>query len=284
MPRGRFGEGRIMDVKLLGSLSARLNGRSVLPNAAKPRQVFALLALHSGQIVRVSTLLDELWGQRPPGGCMTTLQTYIHQLRRRIQEALAGDSADATAAHYTRLAKDIITTQYDGYLLMDVDTDVTEFGRLIKLGCADLGAGDYSAASAQLTQALALWRAPALADLPVGQVLGPEVISLEDARLAALDRRIEADLRLGKHVEMLGELGLLVAQNPMHEGLRAHLMTALYRSGNTMRALEEFNRLRTALVDESGIEPSPRLQQLQGAILMGDAALQLADDRGVAVR
>src|SRR5262245_21130780 len=106
-----------MDVKLLGPLSAQLHGQSVLPRAAKPRRVFALLALHAGRIVRVSTLIDELWGASPPDGCMTTLQTYIHQLRCRLQAALTGGSPAQSAAIFRQRAKDIITTQYDGYML-----------------------------------------------------------------------------------------------------------------------------------------------------------------------
>jgi DNA-binding SARP family transcriptional activator len=275
-----------MDIKLLGPLSAHVHGQSILPNAAKPRQVFALLALHAGRIVRVPTLIDELWGTDPPRGCMTTLQTYVHQLRRGLQKVLAGESTEASAGDDGRRAKAIITTQYDGYLLAvePGEIDVAEFRRLVRAGRAAFDAGDDHTASAHLDRALALWHGPALADLPAGPVLEPEVISLEDARMGALDRRIEADLRLGRHVELLGELGLLMARHPMHEGICAHFMTALYRSGNTPRALAAFSRLRNVLVAESGIEPSPRLRQLQGAILLGDPALQWAGDRDVALR
>jgi DNA-binding SARP family transcriptional activator len=254
-----------------------MHGQSVLPRAAKPRQVFALLALNAGRIVRVSTLVDELWGGHQPRGYMTTLQTYVYQLRQCLASALGGDSG--------RSAKDVLATRYDGYLL-DVpsgETDVAEFRRLTRSGCAAFDAGDDHEASLLLDRALALWRGRALADLPVGCVLEPEVVSLEDTRLGALERRVETYLRLGRHTELLGELGKLVAQNPTHEGLRAHFMTALYRAGHTARALSEFQRLRNVLVAESGIEPSPRLQRLQGAILMGDPALELIDGRSAAV-
>jgi DNA-binding SARP family transcriptional activator len=257
-----------MEIMLLGPMSAHLHGKPVLPNAAKPRQIFALLALHASRIVRTSTLIEELWGDRPPRGCTTTLQTYVHQLRRRLDNALAVEPG--------RSSKDILTTQYNGYQLemQSSEIDVSEFKQLTESGHTAFDAGDDKAASKLLDQALTLWRGQALANLPVGDVLEREVISLEYARLGAFDRRIEADLRLGRHVDLLGELGMLVADNPAHEGLCAHFMIALYRSGHTTRALEEFHRLRKTLVAESGIEPSPRLQRLQGAILAGDPVLE----------
>lgn len=267
-----------MEIRLLGPLSAHIQERPVLPNAAKPRQVFALLALNVGRIVRAPTLIYELWGDCPPPGCMTTLHTYIHQLRRLLQAALIAESGRCAnlAGEPSQCAKDILTTQRDGYLLkvQRSEIDVSEFNQLTRSGRAAFDAGDDHEASVLLDRALALWRGRALADIPLGSILRPEVTSLEDARLGALDRRIEADLRLGRHIDLLGELGTLVAHNPMHEGLCAHFMTALYRAGHTTRALEAFQCLRNVLVAESGIEPSPRLQRLQGAILVGDPALE----------
>jgi DNA-binding SARP family transcriptional activator len=266
-----------MEIALLGPLSAHLHGRPVLPNAAKPRQIFALLALNIGRNVGVPTLIDELWGDRPPNGCTTTLQTYIHQLRSMLETALADEPG--------RSAKEILTTQHNGYRLEEQasELDVSEFEQLTKSGRAAFDAEDDHAASMLLDQALALWQGKALADLPVGNVLKPEVTSLEYARLAALERRIEADLRLGRHADLLGDLGILVAQNPMNESFCAQLMTALYRSGHTTRALAEFQRLRSILVDESGIEPSPRLQRLQAAVLVGDSTLEWTAATDIAI-
>jgi len=122
-----------------------------------------------------------------------------------------------------------------------------------------------------------LWRGPALVDVPVGRVLELEAASLEETRLGVLERRIEADLALRRHADMLGELTLLVARNPMNENFCALLMTALYRSGHVGRALEAFQRLRAVLRDELGVEPCPRVQRLQQAVLSGDPALEGAE-------
>lgn len=113
-----------------------------------------------------------------------------------------------------------------------------------------------------------------MVDVRVGRVLEIEAASLEESRLGALERRIEADLALGRHCDLLGELTLVAARNPMNENLCAFLMTALYRAGHVSRSLQAFHRLRSVLNHELGIEPCPRLQQLQAAILSGDPALE----------
>jgi DNA-binding SARP family transcriptional activator len=121
-----------------------------------------------------------------------------------------------------------------------------------------------------LGSALALWRGPAFVDVPAGPVLEAEAASLEETRLGVLERRIEADLALHRHADLLGELMMLVIRNPMNENFCALLMTALYRSGHAGRALEAFRRIRTVLRDELGVEPGSRLQRLQQVILAGD--------------
>ncbi|HEY7483587.1 MAG TPA: AfsR/SARP family transcriptional regulator [Streptosporangiaceae bacterium] len=257
-----------MDIRLLGPLAARINDRSVVPSAAKPRQVLALLALHARQVVPVSTLIDEIWADRPPRSMTTTLQTYVRQLRRLIETALTTDDRGRTA-------RDVLATEYGGYSLQvePEEIDVPAFEQLAGAGRAAYDRGDDRTAATMLNRALSLWRGPALANLPLGRVLELEVMSLEESRMGALERRIEVDLRLGRHVELLGELSRLVAQHPMHENLRALYMTSLYRSGHSARALEAYQRLRTVLIEELGIEPAPRVQRLQQAILVGDPAL-----------
>ncbi len=131
-------------------------------------------------------------------------------------------------------------------------------------------------ASDLLGRALALWRGPALVDVRMGRVLEIETASLEETRLGVLERRIEADLALHRHADMLGELSTLAAQYPMNENFCAFLMMALYRSGHAGRALVAFQRLRSALRGELGIEPCPRLQRLQRAVLSRDPLLDTA--------
>jgi DNA-binding SARP family transcriptional activator len=247
-------------------MSARLARRPVAPTAGKQRQILALLALNLGRVVTVSTLVEELWGDYPPRSSATTLQTYIMQLRNRMADALQGDP----------LVRQTLSTRHGGYLLEEAacKTDVDEFGRLVVIGRAAAERGDHRAASEQLGRALELWQGPALVDVPLGRVLELEATSLEETRLGVLERRIEADLALNRHADLIGELTLLTARNPMNENFCALLMTALYRSGNVGRALEAFQRLRAALRDELGVEPCPRLQRIQQSVLSGDPALE----------
>ncbi|MEU7061135.1 AfsR/SARP family transcriptional regulator [Streptomyces sp. NPDC046197] len=259
-----------MEIKVLGPLTARENGVSVVPTAAKPRQILALLALQAERVVTVPTLMMEIWGENIPRSAATTLQTYILQLRRRITQALDGDP--------TRQAKDVLVTQHGGYLLQiqPGQIDVQEFTRLAASGRAAHEAGDHRAASDLLGQSLRMWQGPALVDVRVGSVLELEVLRLEEDRMAALERRIDADLHLGRHTEIVPELRVLVAQHPMHENFCAQLMTALHRAGAAWRALDAYQRLRETLIEELGLEPSPRLQRLHQAVLSADPALELS--------
>jgi len=255
----------LMSVQVLGPFAASLGRQAVTPSAAKQRQILALLALNPGHVVTVSTLTEELWGDAPPRSFTTTLQTYVVHLRNRLAEA----GADG------RQTRDLLNTRHSGYLLevTSCQTDVAEFGRLARLGRQATEAGDPWSAADLLGRALALWRGPALVDVPLGRVLELEAASLEATRLGVLERRIEADLALRRHADLVGELTLLAAKNLMNENFCALLMTALYRSGHAGRALEAFRRLRAVLSAELGLEPCPRLQQLHQAILSGDPAL-----------
>ncbi|MFI0507023.1 BTAD domain-containing putative transcriptional regulator [Streptomyces albogriseolus] len=255
-----------MDIDVLGALSVRENGISVTPTAPKPRQVLALLALQADQVVPVRTLIDELWGERPPRSARTTLQTYVLQLRELISAALRRDPENTAG----RTAKDVLVTLPGGYLLNTSDgtSDVREFERLAGLGYRAMDADDFSGAARHLRDALGLWTGGALADVQTGAQLEIETRRLEETRLCALDQRIEADLRLGRHRELLGELTVLVSRHRTHENLHGQLMLALHRSGRRSEALEVYQRLRNALVRELGLEPSAGLRRMQRSILM----------------
>jgi DNA-binding SARP family transcriptional activator len=263
------GNSECISVQLLGPFAVSLSRSTATPSAAKQRQILALLALNAGRVVTVSTLTEELWGDAPPRSSATTLQTYVLHLRNRLAAAGPGG----------REARALLSTRHSGYLLeaLSCATDVEEFERLARLGRQAAETGDQRAASDLLGRALALWRGPALDDVPAGRVLELEAASLEATRLGVLQRRIEADLILRRHADLVGELTLLAARNPMNENFCALLMTALYRSGHADRALEAFRRLRTALSSELGLEPCPRIQRLHQAILCGDTALEPAD-------
>ncbi|MFG3496464.1 BTAD domain-containing putative transcriptional regulator [Streptomyces sp. NPDC047928] len=256
-----------MQINMLGPLFAHENGISITPIARKPRQVFSLLALHAGAVVKVPTLIEELWGTQPPASALTTLQTYILQVRRGITVALG--------ASHNGPAKDVLRTCYGGYVL-DVEpasTDVYAYERLADAGKQAFERGRLEAASSLYRQALGLWRGDALVDVHAGMRIDMEVARLEESRLGVLECRVETDLRLGRHASLLPELSALTARHPMHENLWAQFMIALHRSGRTSQALETFIKLRRTLVSELGVEPSARLQHLQHAILRADPVI-----------
>ncbi|MET8861283.1 AfsR/SARP family transcriptional regulator, partial [Streptomyces sp. NPDC004579] len=258
-----------MDIDVLGALDVRENGVSVAPTAPKPRQVLALLAVHADRVVPVASLIEELWSARPPRSARTTLQTYVLQLRELIGAALARGTAPGPGSG-GRTAKDVLVTLPGGYLLAagGGTSDVREFDRLAGLGYRAMDAGDFQGASRSLGAALDLWSGSAFADVQTGAQLTMEARRLEEGRLCALDQRIEADLRLGRHREVLAELTVLTSRYRNHENLHAQFMIALHRSGRRGEALNAYTHLRTTLSRDLGLEPSPRLRRLQHSILM----------------
>jgi DNA-binding SARP family transcriptional activator len=264
-----------VNIEVLGALAVQENGVSITPTAPKPRQVLALLALHADRVVPVSALIEELWGATPPRSARTTLQTYVLQLRELIATALEKDEydeqgeQDGSGEPRRRTAKDVLVTMPSGYLLAsgDGESDVRTFERLAGVGYRAMDAGDFPGAARQLREALALWSGTAFADVQAGAQLEMEIRRLEESRLCALDQRIEADLRLGRHRELLSELTVLVNRYRTHESLHGQFMLALYRSGRRGEALEVYQRLRATLVRDLGLEPSAGLRRLQRSIL-----------------
>ncbi len=207
-------------------------------------------------------LLDALWDSSPPPSALTSLQVMVHRLRR----ALGPDQ--------TRLV-----TERRGYRLTvgAGELDLTCFEELAAQAREALGRHDYPGAAADLRQALGLWRGSALEGATTTMLLQNEIVRLEEARQAVLEDRIEADLSLGRHPELVAELAALVAAHPLRERLLGQLMLALYRSGRPAEALAAYRRARQWLVRELGIEPGPRLQQLHVRILHNATDLLLAD-------
>ncbi|MFJ9690524.1 BTAD domain-containing putative transcriptional regulator [Kitasatospora sp. NPDC101183] len=253
-----------MDIRVLGALDVRVGGVSVVPSAPKPRQVLGLLALRAGEVVPAGQLAEELWSGRPPRSARTTVQTYVLQLRELIHRALALGPGEGGCA------KDVLVTSPGGYRLLGSGgaADVAEFERLAGLGYRAMDDEDHARAASLLAEALAVWRGPAFADLPTGGRLAVEAKRLEESRLYALDQRIEADLRLGRHRALIAELTVLVDRYRTHESLHGQYMVALHRSGRRGEALEAYQRLRSTLVRELGMEPGNGLRRLQRAILL----------------
>ncbi|MFD8122694.1 BTAD domain-containing putative transcriptional regulator [Streptomyces albidoflavus] len=256
-----------MEIQVLGPLNAQVEGVTIVPSAAKPRQILALLALHPGRVVPVATLMEEIWGTRPPQSALTTLQTYILQLRRRLGTAM-GPAAPTGA-------KDILATRHGGYLLHipPHHVDAHRHDHLTTQALTAFETGDNHTSAHLYRQALDLWDGPPLVDVRHGPVLEIEALRLEESRLVAVERRIDADLRLGRHNQLIAELTQLTARHPHHEGLQSQAMLALYRAGRQSTALDLYRRLRTRLITELGVEPSPQLQRLHHAMLTVDPQL-----------
>jgi DNA-binding SARP family transcriptional activator len=255
--RRRCDDRTVVEFRVLGPLEAIVDGRPVSLQAAKPRALLALLLLGRNRVVPVDRLVDGLWGDNPPATAVKGLQVYVSQLRRAI-------------------GADSVLTTPPGYLLRVEEgaLDLDRFELLVREGRERLAAGDPAEAARLLEEGLALWRGPALAGL-ASEPFGAEAAArLEDARLAALEDRIEADLALGRHGALIGELEELVAAHPLRERPRAQLMLALYRSGRQADALDLYRRTRATFVEELGIEPRPELQELERAILRQDPELR----------
>ncbi|MEW9532369.1 BTAD domain-containing putative transcriptional regulator [Microbispora sp. NPDC049125] len=258
-----------MEIGVLGPLTARVGGVSVVPSAGKPRQILAALALSPGEAVTVPALMDEIWGDEPPRSASSTLQTYIAQLRRHLDAALEREGRAAENA------KDMLVHRHGGYFL-DISAecvDVARFERLVRSGREAWAAGDRWGASAGFAEALAVWRGPALVDVRAGRLVETQLLRLDEMRLGALENRIAADLDLGRHAELLGELAALAGRYPTYENFHAMYMLALHRVGRTCDAIEAFRRLRAVLVEELGVEPTRQVQRLLQSILAADPQL-----------
>jgi DNA-binding SARP family transcriptional activator len=256
-----------VEIQVLGPLEVSVDGISIVPTASKPSQLLAMLALNAGHVVPVRTLAEEIWGARPPRSWVPTLQSYIVRLRRMLADGLAG--------HGDLGPKDVLITRRPGYLLA-VDpsaVDATRYDQLSAAGRRAFNDGDHAAASRLLDGALRLWRGPALADVPTGSLLTIEAVRLEEDRLVDIYLRIEADLELGRHHELVGELAMLCARHPLLENFCAQHMTALYQCGRQSDALAAYRALRTAMVRQLGVEPSAGIQALHQAILAGRAVV-----------
>lgn len=263
-----------MDISVLGPFRAIQSGVPLHLTAVKPRKVFALLALQADQVVSVASLVEEVWGESPPRSVQTTLQTYILQIRHLIGAALAEEPA---GAGLPRGAKSVLVTEPGGYRL---DTqggliDAQEFDALSSAGHRALDQGDWVGSSAYFGRALSLWHGRALADVQCGVLLEVEATRLDESRMSVLHRRIEADLRLGRHHELIGELSGLAARHPMHEALHEQLMLALYRAGRRSDALVVYRQLRASLNQTLGLDPSPSIEFLHRAVLDSSPQLDL---------
>jgi DNA-binding SARP family transcriptional activator len=244
-----------VDFRLLGPLEVVDDDRPLELGGARQRSLLALLLMHANELVTTDQLIDQIWGGTPPARAGKNVQVYVSRLRKILDPGR-------------------LTTHAGGYAL-HVEPDEFDVARF-ELLAAEAGRAAPSEAAPKLSEALGLWRGPALADLAYEGFAQPEIARLEEMRLAVLEQRIDADLALGRHAELVGELNALVARHPLQERLRCQLMLALYRSARQAEALEAYRVARQELSEELGLEPSEQLKQLEQAILRQDPTLDLA--------
>ncbi len=249
-----------MQFRILGPLEVA-NGDGVISLAGAQRSLLALLLLSANEVVSADRLIDELWGEELPESGRAALQVRVSQLRK----ALGGEGAR-------------IATQAPGYVLrVDRDEfDLYGFERLV----SEADGAEPAEAAAKLREALALWRGPPLDDLSHTSFAQPAIRRLEELRLAAVEKRIEADLELGRQADLIAELEALVETYPLREHLHTQLMLALYRCGRQADALAAYQRARRVLVEQLALEPSAQLRQLEQAILRQEPSLDLEPARG----
>ncbi len=253
--------------RVLGPLAVSdEKGQSIRIGRGKQQALLGALLLRANRPVSTATLIDELWGARPPASAANALQVYVSKLRGLLEPERSRTEEPT-----------VLVTSGDGYSLQasEEEVDVLRFERLATTGQAALASGETERAATLLAEALALWRGPALSGIDLEGAALAEVLRLEELRLTTLEARIEAELALRLHEQLVPELEALVTEHPLRERLRAQSMVALYRSGRQVDALAQYRSLRSALVDELGIEPSEELQRLEQAILRQDPALAL---------
>ncbi|MEV5897478.1 BTAD domain-containing putative transcriptional regulator [Nonomuraea fuscirosea] len=243
-----------MRFQILGpTIALGEDGEPVVLGGPRGRALLTLLALHAGRIVSGEQLVAGMYGARPPEGVSNALQSQVSRLRRS-------------------LGRDLVEFHPAGYrLIVDPqDVDAGRFEQLARAGGQALAGGDPDRAATLLREALELWRGAPLADAPHAEAAATE---LEELRLTAVEDRVQADLDLGRHRELVAELSRLIAAHPLQERLRAQLMRALYGSGRQAEALTVYNEARKILDEELGVEPGHELAAAHLAVLRADPAL-----------
>jgi len=246
----------VLAFRILGPLEVIDQERPVVLGGPKQRALLAILLLCRGEAVSSDRLIDQLWGERPPATAAKTLQGYVSHLRKA-------------------LGNEVLFTRGGGYLLAagPGQVDAERFEAMAADGRRALADGDAARARELLDGALGLWRGEPLADLAYEPFAQREIARLDEARLATLEDRIEADQMLGHDRDVIGELEGLVALHPHRERLLGQLMLALYRCGRQTDALATYRKGQQALNDELGLEPGPELRALEQRILTHDTTL-----------
>lgn len=252
-------EAAVVSFGVLGPLTSSYGDVDVWLTAARQRTILALLLMRSNQPVSAWTLIDELWAEeRTPPRALANLQTYICKLRGNLGPAGLRISTGADGYRLTASADEV---------------DLLAFDRLRRDGHRAAAERDWERASANLTEALRLWRGQPLSDVLPGPELAHEVDCLNTWRLQTIETRIEADLHLGRHREVLGELQRLASSNPLHESLHRMYMLSCHRAGQRVEAVSAYRAVRRNLDSELGLRPSFELDRLLDRIEADDPRL-----------
>lgn len=243
-----------VELGVLGPLQVRQGGASVVIPGAKPRAILTMLGLHGGSVVPADTLVELLWGQDPPRTAAKALQTHISSLRRTL-----GDG--------------FVLTQGAGWVLAESEIDASRYKSAARLGRDAAAAGDTSQALARFEEALALWRG--IPELPDGRRGTSEKTRWIEGHAALVEDRADALLATGRAAEVIGDLEAAVAEAPLRERRWGQLMLALYRAGRQGEALGAYQRARSLLADDLGVDPGPELRRLEAAIVAQDASLDV---------
>jgi DNA-binding SARP family transcriptional activator len=261
--RPRMSDAAALRFGILGPLEVTLAGEPVDIGGPKQRALLTLLVLRPNEVISSDELMEHLWSGQPPDGGAGAVHWHVARLRRLLQSA---DSASGR----------LIETRGSGYALrVGADqVDVARFERLLNDATTALREGDPERSAAASREALDLWRGRPLRDVAYESFAQMAIARLEELRLAALETRLEADLALGRHDAVIGELRELVGLQPTRERLAAQLMLALYRAGRQADALDAYREIRRRLDEELGLEPGADLQRLERAILNHDPSLE----------
>jgi SARP family transcriptional regulator, regulator of embCAB operon len=257
---------------VLGPLEVIAESGPVPLGGQKQRVLLAVLLTRPGRVVSVDALIQGLWADDPPPSADKTLQSYVVHLRRTLEPDRPRGAAGT-----------VLVTRDPGYLLRVApeELDAARFAELATRGRRLLGAGVVEAAAATLREALGLWRGEAFEEFPQVDACAAEATRLAELRLGAVEERVEADLALGRHRELLAELEGLTRDHPLRERLWGQLLVALYRCGRQADALLAYQRARAPLVEELGIEPGVELRRLHTAVLAQDPGLEAARRGGL---
>jgi YVTN family beta-propeller protein len=247
----------VIDFRVLGAMEVVEDDRPLALGSPQQRLLLAVLLVHRGEAVSSDRLVDELWGERAPASATKIVQGYVSNLRKVLGDGL-------------------LVTRGRGYLLQPEpgQLDVDRFESLLADARSASHNGDPRTAAERLREALGLSRGPPFADFAYESFAQSEIARLDEAQLGALEERIDAELALGEHTQLVSELEGLVHEHPLRERLIAQLMLALYRSGRQADALDRYRVARGRLVEELGLEPGRELQQLERAILSQDPGLE----------